>query len=138
MWFSYINYKALKKVIKSLASGSEEETLLDDNGNQQTRLQANKATFFFKLVRKLHPNMSTILIYQERELDKVNTFYLQKEAELRNRLSTLVDKRKLLQFNDSIALRSSASFIVLQEGFQQFERDLNKLQVNIFLGISCS
>lgn len=33
----------------------------------QTSLQANKATFFFRL---------------ERELEKVNTFYLQKEAEV--------------------------------------------------------
>lgn len=34
----------------------------------QTALQANKATFFFRL---------------ERELEKVNTLYLQKEAEVR-------------------------------------------------------
>lgn len=33
----------------------------------QASLQANKATFFFRL---------------ERELEKVNTFYLQKEAEV--------------------------------------------------------
>lgn len=33
----------------------------------QAALQANKATFFFRL---------------ERELEKVNTFYLQKEAEV--------------------------------------------------------
>jgi CDK inhibitor PHO81 len=46
----YINYKALKKVIKSLAAGSENETLVDANGKAQTRLQENKATFFFKLV----------------------------------------------------------------------------------------
>ena len=35
--------------------------------DQQASLQANKATFFFRL---------------ERELEKVNTFYLQKEAEV--------------------------------------------------------
>ncbi|CCG81907.2 Ankyrin repeat protein nuc-2 [Taphrina deformans PYCC 5710] len=110
---SYINYKSLKKVIKSLAAGSENETLLDQNGNQQTRLQANKATFFFKL---------------ERELDKVNSFYEQREAELRTRLNTLVEKRKVLQAGNTQYFRTSANFVVLQEGFQQFERDLNKLQ----------
>lgn len=63
-------------------------------------------------------------------MDKVNAFYLQKEAELRNRLDTLVEKRKLLQAGNQLELRLSATFIVLQEGFQQFERDLNKLQVS--------
>lgn len=52
---SYINYKALKKVINSLEAGSENETLLDEQGHEQTRLQANKATFFFKLVRFRKP-----------------------------------------------------------------------------------
>ena len=35
--------------------------------SKQSALQANKAAFFFRL---------------ERELEKVNTFYLQKEAEV--------------------------------------------------------
>ncbi|BFZ54620.1 phosphate system positive regulatory protein pho81 [Savitreella phatthalungensis] len=109
----YINYKALKKIIKSLAAGSEHETVSDEQGRPQTRLQENKATFFFKL---------------ERELDKVNAFYVQKEAELRNRLSTLLDKKTLLTSSGAGTLRGSAGFLVLQEGFQQFERDLNKLQ----------
>lgn len=109
----YINYKALKKIIKSLAAGSEHETVSDGEGRLQTRLQENKATFFFKL---------------ERELDKVNAFYLQKESELRNRLNTLLDKKKLLTAGGGTDSRASAGFVILQEGFQQFERDLNKLQ----------
>jgi len=36
--------------------------------DSQASLQANKATFFFRL---------------DREVEKVNTFYLQKEAEVR-------------------------------------------------------
>jgi len=36
--------------------------------SKQSALQANKAAFFFRL---------------ERELEKVNSFYLQKEAEVR-------------------------------------------------------
>ena len=109
----YINYKALKKIIKSLAAGSEHETVSDGAGRLQTRLQENKATFFFKL---------------ERELDKVNAFYLQKESELRNRLNTLLDKKKLLTAGGGGESRGTAGFVILQEGFQQFERDLNKLQ----------
>lgn len=91
----------------------------------------NRATFFFKLVcaTRLDQSLFRLTFLKERELDKVNTFYLQKEAELRNRLNTLIDKRKLLLASNRPGFRSSANFIVLQEGFQQFERDLNKLQV---------
>ncbi|EFY87862.1 Ankyrin repeat protein nuc-2 [Metarhizium acridum CQMa 102] len=80
--------------------------------DSQAALQANKATFFFQL---------------ERELDKVNAFYLQKEAELKIRLKTLLDKKKVLQTRDGISRRSS-KFTTLEEGFQQFATDLNKLQ----------
>jgi CDK inhibitor PHO81 len=53
----------------------------------QAALQANKATFFFQLVsratrRKGQRGMLSAI--QERELEKVNAFYLQKEAEVRN------------------------------------------------------
>lgn len=54
--------------------------------DSQAALQANKATFFFQLVRT--PDQPTYLgeaadpCMQERELDKVNAFYLQKEAEV--------------------------------------------------------
>ncbi|CAK7209110.1 phosphate system positive regulatory protein pho81 [Sporothrix bragantina] len=65
---------------------------------------------------------------QERELEKVNAFYLQKEAELKVRLKTLLDKKKVLRARGSGISRRSAKFTTLQEGFQQFANDLNKLQ----------
>lgn len=114
---SFVNYKALKKLIKKL---SATPTLSAQNDPQyplspidsQASLQANKAKFFFQL---------------ERELEKVNAFYLQKEAELKIRLKTLLDKKKVLQSRQGIS-RRSAKFATLQEGFQQFANDLNKLQ----------
>jgi len=115
---SFVNYKALKKLIKKL---SATPLLAAQNGldraaaapaDSQAALQANKATFFFQL---------------ERELDKVNAFYLQKEAELKIRLKTLLDKKKVLQSRQGIS-RRSAKFTTLEEGFQQFATDLNKLQ----------
>jgi CDK inhibitor PHO81 len=72
-----------------------------------------KARFFFSL---------------ERELEKVNAFYLQKEAELKVRLKTLLDKKKVLQSRGHAVSRRSAKFTTLEEGFQQFATDLNKLQ----------
>ncbi|KAI9901658.1 hypothetical protein N3K66_003475 [Trichothecium roseum] len=114
---SFVNYKALKKLIKKL---SATPTLAAQNSihrhlapvDSQAALQANKATFFFQL---------------ERELDKVNAFYLQKEAELKIRLKTLLDKKKVIQTRQGLS-RRSAKFTTLEEGFQQFATDLNKLQ----------
>ncbi|KAL3422460.1 Ankyrin repeat protein nuc-2 [Phlyctema vagabunda] len=115
---SFVNYKALKKLIKKL---SATPVLLAQNDihrslgtvDSQAALQANKATFFFQL---------------ERELEKVNAFYLQKEAELKIRLKTLLDKKKVLQSRSQNTSRRSAKFTTLEEGFQQFGNDLNKLQ----------
>ncbi|WZH39357.1 Ankyrin repeat nuc-2 [Fusarium acuminatum] len=136
---SFVNYKALKKLIKKL---SATPTLTSQNDvlrsatpvDSQAALQANKATFFFQLVSRLlcyisAMNIPTWLLSdkQERELDKVNAFYLQKEAELKIRLKTLLDKKKVLQSRQGIS-RRSAKFTTLEEGFQQFATDLNKLQ----------
>lgn len=75
----------------------------------------HKAAFFFKL---------------ERELEKINAFYLQKEAELKVRLRTLVDKKKLIlsRRGANNLNKASPSFYALYEGFRYFEKDLSKLQ----------
>ncbi|KAF8474962.1 ankyrin repeat protein nuc-2 [Kalaharituber pfeilii] len=121
---SFVNYKALKKLIKSLAasralstqaaaSSSSNAPTGSELNDPQATLQANKATFFFRL---------------ERELEKVNACYLQKEAELKLRLKTLLDKKKILQSRNWANNKLSATFITLQEGFQRFQDDLTKLQ----------
>ncbi|KAL9038458.1 MAG: hypothetical protein Q9214_005272, partial [Letrouitia sp. 1 TL-2023] len=150
---SFVNYKALKKVaspwrswiffsqltpsqlIKQLGTTP---MLLAQNASDpspevadpRASLQANNATFFFRL---------------ERELEKVNAFYLQKEAEvsqhcystssdlakirqLKLRLRTLLDKKRVLAARGVSISKTSANFITLEEGFQQFGNDLNKLQ----------
>ncbi|KAJ0342417.1 hypothetical protein COL922a_001108 [Colletotrichum nupharicola] len=114
---SFVNYKALKKLIKKLSATPTLSAQIDPlrsaiSIDPQAALQANKATFFFQL---------------ERELEKVNAFYLQKEAELKVRLKTLLDKKKVLQSRNGVS-RRSAKFTTLEEGFQQFASDLNKLQ----------
>ncbi|KAL1838337.1 hypothetical protein VTJ49DRAFT_2798 [Mycothermus thermophilus] len=117
---SFVNYKALKKLIKKLSAtpllpaqdGTSRQAAPLSAADSQAALQANKATFFFQL---------------ERELEKVNAFYLQKEAELKVRLKTLLDKKKVLQSRHGVS-RRSAKLTTLQEGFQQFANDLDKLQ----------
>lgn len=88
-----------------------------------TELQVHKAAFFFRL---------------ERELEKINTFYLQKESELRSRLTTLISKKRHLVALATHAAsdgthtmrltRDTPSLVALLEGFRYFEKDLAKLQ----------
>ncbi|KAK1077904.1 phosphate system positive regulatory protein pho81 [Friedmanniomyces endolithicus] len=115
---SFVDYKALKKLIKRLSAtpvlpaqqATDQGEALQDS---HAALQANKATFFFRL---------------ERELEKVNTFYLQKEAELKLRLRTLLDKKRALEFRATPASKLSSSYVTLDEGFRMFGNDLDKLQ----------
>ncbi|GME28098.1 hypothetical protein GTA08_BOTSDO01131 [Neofusicoccum parvum] len=111
---SFVDYKALKKLIKKLSAtpvihAQNEPSLLDP----QASLQANKATFFFRL---------------ERELEKVNKLYLQKEAELKLRLTTLLEKKRSLQSQPIPISKLSSKYVILEEAFRLFSNDLNKLQ----------
>jgi CDK inhibitor PHO81 len=45
------------------------------------------------------------------------------------RLKTLLDKKRVIQARIAANSRLTASFVTLVEGFQQFDNDLNKLQV---------
>ncbi|KAJ1026771.1 hypothetical protein NDA16_002068 [Ustilago loliicola] len=134
----YLDYKFLKKIINSLEKGRLADAALfatgvrpEYNANGQStvspqpqilphiegsdELQIHKAAFFFKL---------------ERELEKINNFYLQKEAELKSRLQTLIDKKRIIfeSRNSSKLSNESPSYVALYEGFRYFEKDLSKLQ----------
>ncbi|KAJ5683212.1 hypothetical protein N7462_006377 [Penicillium macrosclerotiorum] len=117
---SFVNYKALKKLIKQLsatptipAQRTAEEIAQDGTLDPQAALRANKEVFFFRL---------------EREIEKVNAFYLQKESEFSLRLKTLVDKKRMIQSRTISNSKAPSNFVALFEGFQQFDGDLNKLQ----------
>ncbi|RCH91303.1 phosphate system positive regulatory protein pho81, partial [Rhizopus azygosporus] len=84
-----------------------------DDEDRSKLLQSQKAAFFFKL---------------ERELEKINSFYLQKENELKVRLRTLIDKKKVLQSDTRRLKHASTLFKAIQEAFIQFEQELTKIQ----------
>ncbi|OSD04331.1 cyclin-dependent protein kinase inhibitor [Trametes coccinea BRFM310] len=135
----YLDYKALKKIISSLAANrppseaaafappsntplpSEEPPLYASLGQDDDRgpgFQAHKAAFFFKL---------------ERELEKINAFYLEKEAELKLRLETLLSKRRAAAMRvlpDALddATKNHVEWSAVEEGFRLLERDIGKLQ----------
>ncbi|CDM28056.1 Ankyrin repeat protein nuc-2 [Penicillium roqueforti FM164] len=116
---SFVNYKALKKLIKQLSATPTipaqrtAEEIARANADPQGALRANKEVFFFRL---------------EREIEKVNTFYLQKESEFSLRLRTLVDKKRVTQSRAISNSKAPSNFAAMFEGFQQFDGDLNKLQ----------
>ncbi|RAH41483.1 putative cyclin dependent kinase inhibitor Pho81 [Aspergillus brunneoviolaceus CBS 621.78] len=115
---SFVNYKALKKLIKQLSAtptipAQSVAGAAQDVPEAQAALRANKEVFFFRL---------------EREIEKVNAFYLQKEAEFSLRLKTLVDKKRVIQSRAVTNSKAPANYVSLFEGFQQFDGDLNKLQ----------
>ncbi|KAF9937835.1 phosphate system positive regulatory protein pho81 [Mortierella alpina] len=121
----YMSYKGLKKIINSLTQekahvsvtiaaspppGMEGPVQPEDENS--TLRQSQKAAFFFKL---------------ERELEKVNSFYLQKESELKVRLRSLVDKERVILSRQGRP-GTGSSINSLKEALRQFEHDLNKLQ----------
>ena len=55
------------------------------------------------------------------------------KQKLKLRLKSLLDKKRSVQARSTTASKLSASFITLEEGFQQFCNDLNKLQVSSLL-----
>lgn len=118
----FINYKALKKLIKHLglpaASWAGEPMNPEAVQNQ---LKESKASFFFKV---------------ERELDKVNCFYLEKQANLTVNLDLLMlKKNELLHKTSLVALdthennfRDSILYLNLYQSFKKLHQDLSRLQ----------
>ncbi|KII95929.1 hypothetical protein PLICRDRAFT_233404 [Plicaturopsis crispa FD-325 SS-3] len=90
----------------------------DQDDDRGPDFHAHKAAFFFKL---------------ERELEKINAFYLQKEAELTLRLETLLSKRRAAAMRvlpDSVddPTENHVEWSAVEEGFRLLERDLGKLE----------
>ncbi|KAG8900763.1 ubiquitin-protein ligase peroxin 12 [Tulasnella sp. 408] len=145
----YLDYKGLKKIVSSLEasystspdapttplrpsdvlnsptnvsrSPAQAPPSTNSAGPEDDRgpvFQSHKASFFFKL---------------ERELEKINTFYLQKEAELKTRLATLLSKRQAaarrIQVSTSEETNNTgAEWRAVEEGFRLLDQDLGKLQ----------
>ncbi|ODQ78582.1 hypothetical protein BABINDRAFT_9346 [Babjeviella inositovora NRRL Y-12698] len=152
----FINYKALKKHIKALARShtyvhDEEDSesvahaslhalvardlspVASPDPSPEDRLKANKASFFFKV---------------ERELEKVNMFYLEKQSDLNIRLDILLTKKgKILQLlrlprrSSAVTVTAAAasathlastkntlSINILYKNFQKLHQDVLRLE----------
>lgn len=120
----FMDYKALKKLIKQLSLPSGDVLLNTNNVNSANfpvrenpfqdpnsykRLQNNKASFFFRL---------------ERELEKVNSFYLQKESDLKIKFNILYSKYVNYRSNGKLNSRNSLTFKSIYGRFIKFQKDL--------------
>ena len=74
---------------------------------------------------------------------QINGFYLQKEAELKLRLETLLSKRRaaalrtLPEATDNLAT-DHVEWTAVEEGFRLLERDLAKLLVSVADIVKCA
>lgn len=124
----FIDYKALKKLIKQLGMpGGGVDYGCPSSPNQlltQLKLKENKALFFFRV---------------ERELEKVNSFYLEKQANLAVNLDLLLMKKDdLLDKSSELAQTSSDAstlnfknsilLLNLYQSFKKIHQDLLRLQ----------
>ncbi|ODV74430.1 Pho81p [Cyberlindnera jadinii NRRL Y-1542] len=109
----FINYKALKKLIKQLAAVPQFDNNGADLADVERLLQENKTSFFFRL---------------ERELEKVNSFYLEKESDLQIRLDILIKKKNDAVTKHRLGSKTSIAYITLYDGFKRFSRDLDRLE----------
>lgn len=66
---------------------------------------------------------------RQRFADRLVSRHATHVLQLKLRLKTLLDKKRVMQSRSLPTSKVSASFITLQEGFEQFSNDLNKLEV---------
>lgn len=117
----FIDYKALKKLIKQLAipaTNTSNGVVISQSDNIHQTLKENKASFFFRV---------------ERELDKVNSFYLEKQADLAITLDLLIMKKNELILkssdgSDNSSFKNSISYLNIYQSFKKIHQDLIRLQ----------
>lgn len=113
----FIDYKALKKLIKQLGTPAGNEFALLLPQEIQQHLKENKASFFFRV---------------ERELDKVNAFYLEQQANLAVTLNLLVNAKNeqmaRLAQAELLNLRNLIAYLNLHQSFEKIHQDLLRLQ----------
>ncbi|QRW19188.1 ankyrin repeats [Rhizoctonia solani] len=142
----YLDYKALKKIISSLASSQISQydavrpTDLLNLASQPVQIENVPPT---EVASELPDGFSTttLSLYPGQEHDppgagNINSFYLLKEGELKLRLATLLSKRKAAakrsgarsSGDSNIDEADGVEWRAVHEGFRLLERDLSKLQ----------
>ncbi|KAI3404105.2 PHO81 [Candida oxycetoniae] len=146
----FIDYKALKKLIKQLAIPTNNRSSGGSSSGNNNKVESASAfsnNTAAEIQKTLKENKATFFFRVERELDKVNSFYLEKQANLAINLNLLVLRRdelfaklyrclnqqhvsgnneETLPLNSDI--RNSISFLNLYQNFKKIHQDLIRLQ----------
>ena len=69
------------------------------------------------------------------DVPQVSSFYIAKEADLKARLKSLEDKKKVIKRNSK--MQSKNAILSLSQAYDYFNRDLAKLQVRSFCSSQC-
>ncbi|KAI9002418.1 hypothetical protein BC832DRAFT_561550 [Gaertneriomyces semiglobifer] len=130
----FVNYKGLKKIIGGLTAQDGGLTLTASPPDISRASPASRdlleSQFAASEVGWSTENKEVRKRFfwgVEREVEKINAFYLQKEAELKTRLKSLVDKKRKLEEKEA-GRNVAGSYIALRDGFLAFRDDLSKLQ----------
>jgi len=114
-------------------------TILQSSDERGPAFQEHRTAFFSKLERELEKVRIAVQFVRTAadHLVKINSFYLQKEAELRLRLESLLSKRQAAAQRPSESTSESTplnyvEWRAIEEGFRLLERDLGKVQVCFF------
>ncbi|CCD24569.1 Pho81p NDAI_0D02550 [Naumovozyma dairenensis CBS 421] len=141
----FIDYKALKKLIKQLAITTIIPSPNDSNNISSTNLNVDLDSIDESvLYQTLQENKSTFFFKMDRELEKINNFYKEKELNLTIKFNILQSKfnklkLKLNELSSSSSFSSSSSlssasqinliaFKNLFDTFIAFQRDLNHFE----------
>lgn len=133
----FIDYKGLKKLIKQLAfpvipnndNNNNDDLLISNQDNSNTDEEVDKVDFNNPvLYRRLQENKASFFFKLERELEKVNAFYLQKESDLRMKFNILQTKYKNYKKSGKLNSRVAISFKTIYGGFIKFQKDLSNFE----------
>lgn len=135
----FINYKALKKLIKKLSLSTSSASLADAISPNEAQLNAitndtlspepntNTSLISNSSHKNLQLNKAVFFFRVERELEKVNEYYMEREKNFKIMIEGLQEKFEEYKRKGRLASKSSSSFKYLFESLKRLQRDLNHL-----------
>ncbi|SCV02259.1 LANO_0F16336g1_1 [Lachancea nothofagi CBS 11611] len=129
----FIDYKALKKLIKQLSAPSYDIELTDTNGNLNNSdgngdVEANAGVDESRIYQTLQEHKASFFFKLERELEKVNEYYLEKASDLRIKFDILHSRYQDCVKRGKLLSKATVSYKHLRDGSKRFERDLAHLE----------
>ncbi|EDO17942.1 hypothetical protein Kpol_1010p59 [Vanderwaltozyma polyspora DSM 70294] len=143
----FIDYKALKKLIKHLSIPNSNHNTPSFDSNDASNTEMNNTTTTMTMTddqntdphslddinqslvyKRLQENQSAYFFKLERELEKVNSYYLEKELDLHIKFDILKKKLDDYKKHGKLTTKDSVSYKNLLAGIKKLQRDLTNLE----------